>query len=362
MSERRFSRSVSVGAIIIGGKAPISIQSMTNTDTGHAEATIKQINDLCAAGAELVRVAVPDEKAVLSLKEITAESPVPVVADIHYRYELAMAAMEHNIAKLRINPGNIGGIEKLLLIVSKAKEKKIALRIGVNSGSVEKKIREKYGGATSEALVESALGYIRALEKTKFGDIVISLKASDVPTTYSSYKMMADKTDYPFHIGITEAGPLYRGTVKSAVGIGALLLEGLGDTVRVSLSADPVKELEAAKLILQSAGVRRFGPELISCPTCARCGIDVLALAEEVEVLIKNIKIPLKIAVMGCAVNGPGEARDAHIGITGTKEAGLVFCDGRVLKRVTREELIPAFKEELDKLLSKKVEDALPLK
>ena len=350
MTVRRISRPVSVGDVVIGGESAVSIQSMTNTDTVDIKATKLQLNNLCNAGAELVRIAVPDERAAESLKEITKKSKVPIIADIHFRCELAMAAMDSNIKKIRINPGNIGGIENLIKISEKAKKKNIALRIGVNSGSIEKKIRESYGGATPDALVASALNYVTALEKTGFTDIVISLKASDVRTTYQSYKLMAEKSTYPFHIGITEAGPLYRGSIKSAVGIGALLLEGLGDTVRVSLSADPVKEVEAAKLILQATGVRSFGPELISCPTCARCDIDVLALAEEVEILIKNINKPLKVAVMGCAVNGPGEARDADIGISGTKGYGLIFRDGTIIKRVAREDLMEALKDELNKL------------
>ena len=347
---RRVSRPVSVGDMVIGGSYPVSIQSMTNTDTVDIKATINQVDELSKAGAEFVRVAVPDEISVESLKEIIAQSRVPIIADVHFRFEIAMAAMDCGIKKLRINPGNIGGLDNLVKISQKAQEKRIALRIGVNSGSIEKKIRERHGGATPEALVESALNYVNALERVDFRDIVISLKASDVRTTYLSYKLMAEKTSYPFHIGVTEAGPLYRGSIKSAVGIGALLLEGLGDTVRVSLSADPVKEIAAAKLILQSAGVRTFGPELISCPTCARCGIDVLALAEEVEAIIKEVNKPLKIAVMGCAVNGPGEARDADIGITGTKGYGLVFRGGKILKRVAREDLIIVLKDELAKL------------
>lgn len=339
-----------MGSITIGGDAPVSVQSMTNTRTDDVSATLSQIKEIHCAGGELVRVAVPDEKALNVLGDITAASPVPVIADIHFKHELAMAAMDKGVDKLRINPGNIGGTEKLLKIARKAMDRKIPLRIGVNAGSIEKKVRKKHGGATPEALVESALNYIQVLDKLGFHDIIISLKASGVVTTYRAYRLMAEKVDYPFHIGITEAGPLYRGTIKSAVGIGSLLLEGLGDTVRVSLTGDPVNEIKAARLILQSAGVRQFGPELVSCPTCGRCDIDVTGLVEEVEELMGETDKPLKIAVMGCAVNGPGEAREADIGIAGSSRAGIIFRHGEIIQRVAREELMTSFKKELNLL------------
>lgn len=350
VGKRRSTGTVNIGGVDVGGESPISIQSMTNTRTDDIPSTIRQIKEIHRAGGELVRVAVPDEEAVQALAEITAASPIPVIADIHYRYELALDAMDQGIAKLRINPGNIGGASRLMKIVSRAREKNIPLRIGVNAGSIEKEIRKKYGSATPEALVESALNYVRVLEQAAFSDIIISLKASDVPTTYRAYRLMAGKVDYPFHIGITEAGPRYRGTVKSAVGIGALLLEGIGDTVRVSLTSDPVREIVAAQLILQAAGRRRFGAELVSCPTCARTDIDVIKLAAEVENTIENIDKPIKVAVMGCVVNGPGEARDADLGVTGNARKGIIFRHGRIIRRVPREQLLEAFREELQNL------------
>ncbi|NLI70827.1 MAG: flavodoxin-dependent (E)-4-hydroxy-3-methylbut-2-enyl-diphosphate synthase [Firmicutes bacterium] len=348
--ERRSARTVNVGGVVIGGDAPISVQSMTNTRTDDVSSTLRQIREIHNAGGELVRVAVPDRGAVSALTRITADSPIPVVADVHYRYELALDALEQNIAKLRINPGNIGGIDRLMQIVARARENSIPLRIGVNAASLEKGIREKYGGATPEALVESALNHIRVLERMDYFDVVISLKASDVPTTYRAYRFMAGKVDYPFHLGITEAGPPQRGTIKSAVGIGALLMEGIGDTVRVSLTSDPVEEINAARLILQFAGRRRFGAELVACPTCGRCEIDVIKLAAEVENIIENVEKPIKVAVMGCIVNGPGEARDADLGVSGSARKGVIFRHGQIIRRVPGEQLIEAFREELQKL------------
>ncbi|NLZ28035.1 MAG: flavodoxin-dependent (E)-4-hydroxy-3-methylbut-2-enyl-diphosphate synthase [Firmicutes bacterium] len=348
--ERRSARTVNVGGVNIGGDAPISVQSMTNTRTDDVSSTVRQIREIHHAGGELVRVAVPDRKAISALSGITAASPVPVIADVHYQHELAMDALEQGIAKLRINPGNIGGIDRLMRIVSRARENNVPLRIGVNAASLEKEIREKYGGATPEALVESALNHVRALERVSFFDVVISLKASDVPTTYRAYRFMAGKVNYPFHLGITEAGPPRRGTIKSAVGIGALLMAGIGDTVRVSLTSDPVEEINAARLILQFAGRRQFGVELVSCPTCGRSEIDVIKLVGEVENIIVGVEKPIKVAVMGCVVNGPGEARDADLGVSGSARKGIIFRHGRIIRRVPRELLIEAFREELQKL------------
>lgn len=351
MIKRRQTKRVTVGNITIGGDAPVSIQSMTNTFTGDTVATLRQIREIHDSGGDLVRVAVPDEEAVNALALITSQSPLPVIADIHFRHDLALRALDTGVSKLRINPGNIGGIENLLKIAKKAKELNIPLRVGVNSGSLSGEIRKRFGDAGPEALAESAIEFIRALEKIDFKGIVISLKASNVVTTVQAYRLAAQKVPYPFHIGITEAGPLLRGTVKSAVGIGALLWEGLGDTIRVSLTADPVKEIEVAGYILQSLGLRFAGPDLVSCPTCGRSEFNVIEAAEEVEKMLKGVKKPLKIAVMGCVVNGPGEAREADLGITGTPRLGFIFKHGEIIRKVHPDELLSAFRQELAQLL-----------
>ena len=352
MLERNKTRQIRVGNVVMGGDSPITIQTMTNTNTADTLATIEQIEDIYKAGGELVRVAVPDEDAVKGLREITKASPVPVIADIHFHHELALKAIDQGVAKVRINPGNLGGKEKLLQVAEKAGENGVALRIGVNAASLEKDILQGYQGDSPSALVKSAVRHVHYLEKFGFYNMVISLKASDAPATFQAYSLLAREVDYPLHIGVTEAGPYYRGTVKSAVGIGSLLMAGLGDTVRVSLTASPVEEVKTARLILQAAGARIFGPELISCPTCGRCEIDVPNLAAEVEDLIASKEHPWKIAVMGCVVNGPGEARNSHLGVTGTPRQGIIFKYGEIIRRVPRESLLEALQEELSNLES----------
>lgn len=356
MYTRNVTRPVYVGPVIIGGGAPVVIQSMTTTDTGDEGATLTQINELAVAGCELVRVAVPDERAAMALPGLVKHSPLPVVADIHFNYRLALLALDAGVSKLRINPGNIGGEDRLAQVVQLAKKKKAAIRIGVNAGSLEKRLLEKYGKASAEALVESALDHIRLVEKMGYYDLVISLKASSVPLTVNAYRLLAQKVNYPLHIGVTEAGSSFTGTVYSAVGIGALLLDGLGDTLRVSLTAPPVEEIKVAKAILSAVELRQFGPRVISCPTCGRCQIGLMELAGEVERRIEGITEPLTLAVMGCAVNGPGEAREADLGIAGGKNQGLIFCDGEIVRTVPADRLIDEFMLYLHEYLRKKRE------
>ncbi len=350
--ERKKTSSVRIGKIMIGGTAPVSVQSMTNTKTDDIEATVAQIKELQLAGCDIVRVAVPDMAAALAIKTIKEKVTVPLIADIHFDYKLALAAMESGIDALRINPGNIGDEEHIKLIVTEAKRRLIPIRIGVNAGSLEKGILEKHGGhPTPAAMVESALGHIAILEKLEFYDIKVSLKANDVPMTIKAYQLMAEAVDYPLHLGITEAGTIRSGVIKSAVGIGALLAQGIGDTIRISLTGDPVEEVRVANEILKSLGLREYGPTLISCPTCGRCNIDLAAIAEKVEAKLGMIKQPLKIAVMGCLVNGPGEAREADIGIAGGKGQGLVFRKGEIIQKVAEEELVNVLFAEIDKLI-----------
>lgn len=325
------TRPTKVRNLTIGGGAPIVVQSMTNTDTRDVQATLTQISALAKAGCELVRVAVPDERATEALTDICREAAIPVVADIHFDYRLALAAVEAGVGKLRINPGNIGSRQRVEAVVAAAQERKIPIRIGVNAGSLEKPLLDRYGGPVSKALVESALGHISILEDLHFNDIVVSLKASDVGTAVEAYRMMAARTSYPLHLGITEAGTPFYGTVKSSVGLGVMLAMGLGDTLRVSLTGDPVKEVEVAYGILRSLGLRQQGVEIISCPTCGRCQIDLITIAEAVENRLRHIKVPLTVAVMGCAVNGPGEARDADIGIAGGKRNVVLFRRGELI-------------------------------
>jgi len=352
---RRKSLAVKVANVTIGGDAPVSIQSMTNTDTSDIKATLKQIEELFAAGCELVRLAVPDENSARSLGAIKKYSPLPVIADIQFDYRLALLCMEEGADKIRINPGNIGGKDKLARIVEKAKDKGTPLRIGVNSGSISRELRQKYGGATVDALVESALQTISFLEENSFQDIIISLKAANVVTTVQAYKKIADLTPYPLHLGVTEAGRGLKGAIKSSLGIGSLLLDGVGDTIRVSLTGDPVKEIYVAREILQATGLRSFGPDIISCPTCARCRIDLENLVKKVEEAVKNIDWPLKIAVMGCPVNGPGEAREADIGISGGDNYGLLFKEGKILKKVPYPDLFKALEEEIAEIVKQKI-------
>jgi len=352
MMERRKTSSVCVGHVMVGATAPISVQSMTNTKTDNVEATVAQIRQLQAAGCDIVRVAVPDMPAALAIKAIKAEVEVALIADIHFDYRLALSAMESGVDGLRINPGNMGNVEHVALIVEEAKKRKIPIRIGVNAGSLEKGIVEKYGGhPTPAAMVESALQHIAILENLGFYDIKISLKANDVPMTIKAYQLMSEKVNYPLHLGITEAGTIKSGIVKSAVGIGALLAQGIGDTIRISLTGDPVEEVKVANEILKSLGLREYGPTLVSCPTCGRCNIDLAAIAEQVDQRLSTVKKPLKVAVMGCIVNGPGEAREADIGIAGGKGQGIVFRKGKVIQTVSEQELLPVLFAELDKLL-----------
>lgn len=335
------SRQIHVGSVAIGGGAPVSIQSMTNTPTHDVEATLAQIRALAAAGCEIVRVAVPDERAALAVKALKAGSPVPLVADIHFDYRLALIAAEQGIDKIRINPGNIGGADRVEAVAKACMERRIPIRIGVNGGSLEKELLAKYGGPTPEALVESALGHIGLLERYGFEDICISLKTSSVPTTMRAYKLMAEKYDYPLHLGVTEAGTPELGLIKGAAGIGGLLALGIGDTLRVTLTADPVEEIAAAKKILKAIGLRKDGPELISCPTCGRTQIDLIPMACQVEELLKEVKKPITVAVMGCVVNGPGEARHADVGIAGGQGEGVLFKHGEIVARVPEDRLVP---------------------
>lgn len=348
MFRREETRQVKVGAVAIGGGAPISVQSMTNTDTRDVEGTVEQIRRLAVAGCEVVRVAIPDREAAEALGRIVALSPLPVVADIHFDYRLALLAVEQGAAKIRINPGNIGSREKVREVVRAASAAGIPLRIGVNAGSLAKRIKDTYGGATPEAMVASAAEQIELLEELGFSDIVVSLKASDVPRTVTAYRLFAERFSYPLHLGITEAGLPPEGLVRSAVGLGILLAEGLGDTVRVSLTGDPVAEVRAAYGILGALHLRRRGPEVISCPTCGRCQVDLTALAEEVSQRVASFPEPVRIAVMGCAVNGPGEAAEADIGIAGGRGEGLIFRGGKPVRKVPQEALVNALMEELE--------------
>ncbi len=348
--KRKITRSVKVGNLLIGGGNNVVIQSMCNTDTRNVKETVAQIKRLEEAGCEMVRVAVPDMEAAKAIGEIKKEISIPLVADIHFDYRLALEAMEQGIDKVRINPGNIGSEEKIRAVVEKAKEKHIPIRIGVNSGSLEKDLLEKYGHVTPEALVESALKHVRILERYDFHDIVISIKASSVPFSIAAYSLLSQKVDYPLHVGITEAGTVWGGTVKSAVGIGSILAMGIGDTIRVSLTGDPVEEIKAAKEILKSLELRKFGVEFVSCPTCGRTQIDLVSIASQVEEKCRKINKNIKVAVMGCVVNGPGEAREADIGIAGGKGEGLIFKKGDRIKKVPENRLIDSLMAEIEKL------------
>ena len=334
------TRQIMVGTVPVGGGAPISIQSMTNTRTDDAAATLAQIRTLAAAGCDIVRVAVPDMAAARVIGKLKEDSPLPIVADIHFDYRLALEAVAAGADKIRINPGNIGGEDRVKAVADACRQKRIPIRIGVNGGSLEKPLLAKYGGVCPEAMVESAFSHIRLLEKFDFTDICVSLKSSSVPMTMRAYQLMSQESDYPLHIGVTEAGTVRMGTLKSAVGIGGLLALGIGDTMRVSLSADPVEEVYAAREILKAAGVRKEGPELVSCPTCGRTRIDLIALAGEVEERLKTVDKPITVAVMGCAVNGPGEAAAADCGIAGGAGEGLLFQKGQIIKKVPQDRLV----------------------
>jgi (E)-4-hydroxy-3-methylbut-2-enyl-diphosphate synthase len=349
--QRRKSIKIKVGQVEIGGDAPISVQSMTNTDTRNVEATVSQILELEKAGCELVRVAVIDEEAANSLKSIKQKINIPLIADIHFNYRLALKAVENGVDCLRLNPGNIGSKEKVQEVVAAAKHYGIPIRIGVNSGSVHKSILNKYGGLVPEALVESALEHVAILEKLGFYNMKVSLKASRIPLMLEAYRIIASKISYPLHVGVTEAGTAKSGTIKSAVGIGILLSEGIGDTIRVSLTGDPVQEVYVGFTILQSLELRKKGIELISCPTCGRCQINLAKIAEKVEAELTFVEKPLKIAVMGCAVNGPGEAKEADIGIAGGKGQGVLFKKGQVVATIPEDKLEACLLQEIKKMI-----------
>lgn len=346
----RKTRQVDVGGVKIGGGAPVAIQSMSTfspVDNAYAAA---QINALGKAGADIVRVAVPDRRAAEALKDLKALVSIPLVADIHFDYHLALTAIDSGIDALRINPGNIGRHENVVKVVEKAAERSVPIRIGINAGSLPADLLDKYGGhPTAEGMVEGALRHVQILEEEGFHDIVISVKSTDVPMMVKANRMLSQKVDYPLHLGVTEAGTLYRGTIKSAIGIGALLLDGIGDTIRVSLTDDPLKEVTAAKEILSSIGMRSYGPTLISCPTCGRTQVNLIEMAREVEEKIKKFSKPIKVAVMGCAVNGPGEAREADFGIAGGKGLGHVFRKGKIICTVPENELIDRLMQEIEK-------------
>lgn len=347
------SRVVKVGNLLIGGGNPVVIQSMTNTTTSNVEATVAQIKKLESAGCQMVRMTINNEEAAKAIGEIKKRVNIPLCADIHFDYKLALLAIENGIDKLRINPGNIGSDENIKAVVEKAKERNIPIRIGVNSGSIEKHILEKYGKPTADGMVESAMYHINLLEKNGFEDIVISLKASNVKMMVDAYRKISKLVDYPLHLGVTEAGTAFQGTVKSAIGIGSLLVDGIGDTIRVSLTEDPVEEIKVAKEILKVLGLIDAGVEIVSCPTCGRTEIDLIGLAKKVEKEFENEKRKIKIAVMGCVVNGPGEAREADYGVAGGKGVGVLFKKGQVVKKVDESEILI----ELKKLIMEDVEN-----
>lgn len=350
---RRQTKQIKVGGLAIGGMSPISVQSMTNTDTKDTEATIGQIHRLEKAGCEIIRVAVLDQEAAVCLRTIRDKISIPLIADIHFDHRLAIAAMENGAQAIRINPGNLGGEVKLARVVAAAKHHKVPIRVGVNSGSIEKDLLKEHGYPTPEkptSLIESAIRNVRLLEKHGFGEIKISIKSSDVMTTVSGYQQLSQVTDYPLHLGVTEAGGLIAGTVKSSVALGILLSQGIGDTFRVSLTRDPVEEIRVGFEVLRALKIRERGPELISCPTCGRTRIDLFSLAEEVEKYVQTMETPIKVAVMGCVVNGPGEAREADIGVTGGNGVGIIFKKGEIYKKVREDELLETFMAELKKM------------
>ncbi len=345
---RRQSRKVTCGSVEIGGNAPISIQSMTKTDTRDVKATVAQIHRLESAGCQITRSAVPDMEAAKALKDIKRQINIPLVADIHFDYRLALQAIDSGVDKLRINPGNIGSKARVAEVVKAAKQAGIPIRIGVNGGSLEKSLLDKYGGPTPDALVESAMGHVQILEDLDFHDMILAVKVSDVLTTIEAYQKLAQVTDYPFHIGVTEAGTLQGGTIKSAIGIGSLLLSGIGDTLRVSLTGDPVEEIKVAKEILKVLGLRTSGINLISCPTCGRCQVGMIDVANAIEKRVANLETQATVAIMGCAVNGPGEARHADLGVACGKGEALIFSKGEILRKVKEDEIIDELMKELE--------------
>ncbi len=347
---RKQTKKIRVGDIFLGGDSPISVQSMTNTDTRDVKATVEQIKRLEDEGCRIIRVAVPDSQSAEAVKDIRKAIKIPLVADIHFDYRLALECMRNGVDKIRLNPGNIGGQNRVKIVADMAKERHIPIRIGVNSGSVEKSIIEKYGGVTPEGMVESALNHAAMLEAADFGDIAISIKASSVPMTIAAYRLLSQKTVYPLHIGVTEAGTLYKGTIKSSVGIGCLLAEGIGDTIRVSLTGDPLEEVRAGKQILKSLGLLREGIEVVSCPTCGRTKIDLIGIVNEIEPVLDKLNKDIKVAIMGCAVNGPGEAKDADIGIAGGVNEVLLFKKGQIVKKIPQENAVEELIKEITKL------------
>ena len=342
------TREIHIGNRVIGGGNPILIQSMTNTKTEDVKATVAQINALASAGCDIIRCAVPTIKAAAALKEIKQNISIPIVADIHFDYKLAIAAMENGADKIRINPGNIGSVERVQAVVDVAKEKNIPIRVGVNSGSLEKHLVEKYNGVTADGIVESALDKVQLIESMGYDNLVISIKSSDVLMCVKAHELISQKTNYPLHVGITEAGTLISGNIKSSIGLGLILSQGIGDTIRVSLTGDPLEEIKSAKLILRTLGLRKGGIEVVSCPTCGRTKIDLIGLANQVETMVSGYPLDIKVAVMGCVVNGPGEAKEADIGIAGGIGEGLIIKHGEVYKKVPEDELLSALKYELD--------------
>lgn len=345
---RDHTKKIQIGNQVIGGGSPVLIQSMTNTRTEDVQATVSQILDLERAGCEIIRCTVPTLEAARALAEIKKQIHIPLVADIHFDYQMAIAAMENGADKIRINPGNIGSPDKVRAVVETARERNIPIRVGVNSGSLEKGLLEKYGGVTARAIVESALEQVNLIEECGYDNIVISIKSSDVLMSVKAHELLTEKTEYPLHIGITESGTLWSGNIKSAIGLGLILSRGIGDTVRVSLTGDPVEEIRSARLILRTLGLRKGGIEVVSCPTCGRTRIDLIGLAARVEKLVESYPLDIKVAVMGCAVNGPGEAREADLGIAGGAGEGLLFRKGQILRKVPEDQLLEALKEELD--------------